>query len=175
MGIRREQPPATSTPPAPVSAPTPSSVPTTSSWATPSRTARLPRLAMSRTCPDVQMPDSPGEGAGASPSKLALLSYPWPHHPSCLNVLKKQVSALLSLLSVIFSSLVGGSRICVCKNGSGIQSECSKFKCEVDCQSDCNDLTSNGGKCFSELACQQDLLFEINCEPWASAVKCSSN
>merc|ERR1711903_296812 len=55
----------------------------------------------------------------------------------------------------------GGSRICECK----VQSECSSYKCEVDCQSDCNDLSSEGGKCFSEFACQKDLLFEIDCEP----------
>ena len=38
-------------------------------------------------------------------------------------------------------------------------------ECEVDCKSDCNDLTRLGGKCFSELACQPALLFEEDCLP----------
>merc|ERR1719318_1767193 len=65
--------------------------PTTSSLATPSRTARLPRPVMSRTCQDVLMPDRPEGEAGASPSWLvvglrlpqqALLSHQarWSHH-----------------------------------------------------------------------------------------------
>ena len=31
----------------------------------------------------------------------------------------------------------------------------------MECQADCNDLTTDGTKCFSELACNPNLLFEI--------------
>ena len=35
--------------------------------------------------------------------------------------------------------------------------------CEVDCLTDCNDLKSQDGKCYSENACRPSLLFEENC------------
>ena len=36
-------------------------------------------------------------------------------------------------------------------------------KCEVDCGSDCNDLTKEGGRCFSVFACDRDLLlFDVD-------------
>ena len=52
---------------------------------------------------------------------------------------------------------IGGDKICLCVNSS-ISNSCTK--CEVDCMSDCNDLTKEGEKCFSELACQSALLFD---------------
>ena len=52
---------------------------------------------------------------------------------------------------------IGGDKICLCVNSS-ISNSCTK--CEVDCMSDCNDLTKEGEKCFSELACQPALLFD---------------
>merc|ERR1719186_2571218 len=52
---------------------------------------------------------------------------------------------------------IGGDKICLCVNSS-ISNSCTK--CEVDCMSDCNDLTKEGEKCFSELACQVALLFD---------------
>ena len=52
----------------------------------------------------------------------------------------------------------GGNKICNCLNNSD---SCSK--CEVSCMADCNDLTSDGSKCYSELACKPSLLFEKVC------------
>ena len=34
--------------------------------------------------------------------------------------------------------------------------------CEVECNADCNDLTTDVAKCFSELACVPSLLFEAD-------------
>ena len=36
--------------------------------------------------------------------------------------------------------------------------------CEVDCTDDCNDLTTDGAKCFSELACEPSFLFRADCD-----------
>jgi len=47
--------------------------------------------------------------------------------------------------------------LCECLTSSN---SCSM--CEVDCGSECRDLTGDGQKCFSKLACQSDLLFEVN-------------
>jgi len=53
---------------------------------------------------------------------------------------------------------IGGAKICECLNRSNYCSDC-----EVDCLSDCNDLTRVESKCFSKLACKP-LLFEDDCE-----------
>merc|ERR1712129_386898 len=42
-------------------------------------------------------------------------------------------------------------------------------KCEVDCGSDCNDLTKEGGRCFSVFACDRDLLlFDVDYSVYTS-------
>merc|ERR1712153_214208 len=42
-------------------------------------------------------------------------------------------------------------------------------KCEVDCGSDCNDLTREGGRCFSVFACDRDLLlFDVDYSAYTS-------
>ena len=51
----------------------------------------------------------------------------------------------------------GGTQMCQCLNNNG-----SCDSCEVDCMSDCNDLTSKEGKCYSGLACNPLLLFEFD-------------
>merc|ERR1719318_1439795 len=50
-----------------------------------------------------------------------------------------------------------GAQICSCISPS---EECER--CEVECQADCNDLKTDGTKCFSESACNPNLLFEID-------------
>ena len=59
-----------------------------------------------------------------------------------------------------FPEYIGGDKICECRVWSN---DCSI--CEVDCKSDCNYLSSHRGRCFSELACQHDILLELDCEP----------
>ena len=50
---------------------------------------------------------------------------------------------------------VGGSQACQCLVDND---DCNQ--CEVDCMSDCNDLSIEEGKCFSENACNKQLLFD---------------
>eukprot|EP00092_Neocalanus_flemingeri_P024909 GFUD01027014.1.p1 GENE.GFUD01027014.1~~GFUD01027014.1.p1 ORF type:complete len:195 (-),score=49.93 GFUD01027014.1:144-728(-) len=57
----------------------------------------------------------------------------------------------------------GGSKICECLEPQGCSGEGEEAKCEVDCQADCNDLTSENDKCFSFFACLTGLLFEEEC------------
>ena len=47
--------------------------------------------------------------------------------------------------------------MCACITASN-----SCTRCEVNCNGDCNDLTTDGTKCFSELACNTNLLFEVD-------------
>merc|ERR1740137_314272 len=53
---------------------------------------------------------------------------------------------------------IGGDKICECL----VSADCEE--CEVDCKSDCNDISKNDGKCFSKFACQYGLLFELECQ-----------
>ena len=62
---------------------------------------------------------------------------------------------IIEILYLKIIITVGGSQLCDCLTPI---SECDK--CEVDCQTDCNDITRVGNKCFSEFACD-DLLFDI--------------
>ena len=55
--------------------------------------------------------------------------------------------------------LILGEQMCAC-----ITERNSCTRCEVNCNADCNDLTTDGAKCFSELACYPDLLFELDHE-----------
>ena len=55
------------------------------------------------------------------------------------------------------STVVERTKICECVVVSERQA-CAK--CEVDCLADCNDMSREEGKCFSEFACNKDLLFE---------------
>jgi hypothetical protein len=59
--------------------------------------------------------------------------------------------------SVKPDTLFIGERICKCITESDL---CTT--CEVECNADCNDLTTDGAKCFSELACEPTLLFEVD-------------
>ena len=52
--------------------------------------------------------------------------------------------------------LLAGDQACICITAS---EDCEI--CDVECQADCNDLTTDGINCFSELACNPNLLFEI--------------
>ena len=52
-----------------------------------------------------------------------------------------------------------GEQICKCITESD-----SCTNCEVDCNADCNDLTTDGAKCFSEFACEPSLLFEVDAD-----------
>jgi len=54
-----------------------------------------------------------------------------------------------------------GVQICECINNC--ECEGPDQRCEVSCDSDCNDLMRcKDQKCFSKLACDKDLLFECN-------------
>eukprot|EP00092_Neocalanus_flemingeri_P097520 GFUD01124286.1.p1 GENE.GFUD01124286.1~~GFUD01124286.1.p1 ORF type:complete len:150 (+),score=41.68 GFUD01124286.1:604-1053(+) len=52
----------------------------------------------------------------------------------------------------------GGDKFCEC-----LDSEAPDGACEVDCMSDCNDLSRVGGKCFSVFANEDPLLFDEDC------------
>merc|ERR1719351_518258 len=59
------------------------------------------------------------------------------------------------------SAPVGGDRICECQKPD--MCDLPGGRCLVDCRADCNDITGEGGDCYSTLACDKtNLLFEID-------------
>jgi len=129
--------------------------PTPSTVSTPGSTKTLVTTVVSTSAKTVD-----GNAGGVSPKGVSEATSAAPMvEPGTTSVAPKGAPVSTSVVPETTSAAPHHVVFCECVVAAAERDPCLS-KCEVDCNADCNDLTEEDGKCYSELATQEELLLE---------------